>query len=703
MSDKMNVAELFGQNVFNDKIMRERLPKKVYKELHKTIDDGKELDPMTAEVVAGVMKDWAVEIGATHYTHWFQPLTGFTAEKHDAFITAPDKEGSVLLEFSGKELIKGEPDASSFPSGGLRATFEARGYTAWDCTSPAFVREDEAGAILCIPTAFCSYTGDALDQKTPLLRSMEAVQKQSLRLIRLFGNTTSRKVTPSVGVEQEYFIVDRKKYLKRKDLIFTGRTLFGAMPPKGQELDDHYFGVIRPKIAAFMRDVNRELWKLGVSSKTQHNEVAPAQHEVAPIYVQCNVAADHNQIIMETLKRVAEEHGLQCLLHEKPFAGVNGSGKHNNWSLTTDDGINLLEPGKTPHENFQFLLIIMCILRAVDRHADLLRESAADVGNDHRLGANEAPPAIISVFLGEQLQDVMTQLISTGTATHSLKGERLHTGVKTLPDFTKDATDRNRTSPFAFTGNKFEFRMVGSRDSVAECNVVINTIVAEAFSEVCDVLEKAEDFELAVHDLIKELAVKHQRIVFNGNGYSEEWVAEAERRGLPNIKSMVEAIPALVTDRAVELFGKFGVFTRAELESRVEIQYEGYAKAINIEARSMIDIASKHIIPAVMRFARNVAGTANEIKQAGADATVPMNLLRETTQLLSETKMALAKLEEMTDTAAAMPAGQEQADYYHRKVCAAMEELRAPVDRLEMLVDKEEWPMPSYGDLLFEV
>ena len=693
----MNVAELFGQNVFNDKIMRERLPKKVYKELHKTIDDGKELDPMTAEVVAGVMKDWAVEMGATHYTHWFQPLTGFTAEKHDAFITAPDKEGSVLLEFSGKELIKGEPDASSFPSGGLRATFEARGYTAWDCTSPAFVREDEAGAILCIPTAFCSYTGDALDQKTPLLRSM------SLRLIRLFGNTTSRKVTPSVGVEQEYFIVDRKKYLKRKDLIFTGRTLFGAMPPKGQELDDHYFGVIRPKIAAFMRDVNRELWKLGVSSKTQHNEVAPAQHEVAPIYVQCNVAADHNQIIMETLKRVAEEHGLQCLLHEKPFAGVNGSGKHNNWSLTTDDGINLLEPGKTPHENFQFLLIIMCILRAVDRHADLLRESAADVGNDHRLGANEAPPAIISVFLGEQLQDVMTQLISTGTATHSLKGERLHTGVKTLPDFTKDATDRNRTSPFAFTGNKFEFRMVGSRDSVAECNVVINTIVAEAFSEVCDVLEKAEDFELAVHDLIKELAVKHQRIVFNGNGYSEEWVAEAERRGLPNIKSMVEAIPALVTDRAVELFGKFGVFTRAELESRVEIQYEGYAKAINIEARSMIDIASKHIIPAVMRFARNVAGTANEIKQAGADATVPMNLLRETTQLLSETKMALAKLEEMTDTAAAMPAGKEQAEYYHRKVCAAMEELRAPVDRLEMLVDKEEWPMPSYGDLLFEV
>ena len=611
MSKRLNVAEIFGQKVFDDKVMQERLPKKVYKELHKTIDDGKELDPITAEVVAGAMKDWAVEMGATHYTHWFQPLTGFTAEKHDSFITAPDKNGSVLMEFSGKELIKGEPDASSFPSGGLRATFEARGYTAWDCTSPAFVREDEGGAILCIPTAFCSYTGEALDQKTPLLRSMEAVQTQSLRLLRLFGNITSKKVTPSVGVEQEYFIVDRKRYLKRKDLIFTGRTLFGAMPPKGQELDDHYFGVIRPKISAFMKDVNIELWKLGVSAKTQHNEVAPAQHELAPIYAQCNVAVDHNQIIMETLKRVAESHGLQCLLHEKPFAGVNGSGKHNNWSLTTDDGINLLEPGKTPHENIQFLLLMMCILRAVDRHADLLRESAADVGNDHRLGANEAPPAIISVFLGEQLEDVMEQLISTGTATHSLKGGRLHTGVKTLPDFTKDATDRNRTSPFAFTGNKFEFRMVGSRDSVAESNVVINTIVAESLMEACDILEKAEDFELAVHDMIKELANAHQRIVFNGNGYSEEWVVEAKRRGLPNIASMVDAIPALVTDKAINLFGKFAVFTKAELESRAEIQYEGYAKAINIEAKAMVDIASKHIIPAVMRFARSLAKTAN--------------------------------------------------------------------------------------------
>ena len=701
--EKINVVELFGSNVFNDKIMQERLPKKVYKELHKTIDEGKELDPITAEVVAGAMKDWAVEKGATHYTHWFQPLTGFTAEKHDAFITAPHADGTVSMDFSGKELIKGEPDASSLPSGGLRATFEARGYTAWDCTSPAFVREDSAGAILCIPTAFCSYTGEALDQKTPLLRSMQALQTQTLRLIRLFGNTTSRKVTPSVGVEQEYFIVDRQKYLKRKDLIFTGRTLFGAMPPKGQELDDHYFGVIRQRIAGFMKEVNEELWKLGVSAKTQHNEVAPAQHELAPIYAECNVAADHNQIIMETLKQVAERHGLQCLLHEKPFAGVNGSGKHNNWSITTDDGINLLDPGKTPHENVQFLMILTCILRAVDRHADLLRESAADVGNDHRLGANEAPPAIISVFLGEQLEDVLEQLISTGSATHSLKGGKLHTGVKTLPDFAKDATDRNRTSPFAFTGNKFEFRMVGSRDSVAECNVVINTIVAEAFSDACDRLEKAEDFELAVHDLIKEYATEHQRIVFNGNGYSEEWVEEAKRRGLPNINSMVEAIPALVTDKAIQLFGKFGVFTEAELRSRAEIQYEGYSKALNIEARAMIDIASKHIIPAVMRFSRNLAGTVNEIKTAGADVTVPMNMLKDTTALLSQTKLALAKLQEAADQAAAMENGREQAEYYHKVVFKDMEELRVPVDKLEMIVDKEEWPMPSYGDLLFEV
>lgn len=552
-TEYFNVADIFGENVFNDAVMQERLPKKVYQKLHQVMEEGKELDLETADVIAHEMKEWAIEKGATHYSHWFQPLTGVTAEKHDAFITAPMSNGKVLMSFSGKELIKGESDASSFPSGGLRATFEARGYTAWDCTSPAFIRQDAAGAILYIPTAFCAYTGDALDQKTPLLRSMEAINEQALRLLRLFGNTTSKKVTPSVGPEQEYFIVDREKYLQRKDLIFTGRTLFGAMPPKGQEMDDHYFGSIRERIAAYMRDVNKELWKLGVSAKTQHNEVAPAQHELAPIYAPANIAVDHNQLIMETLKKVAGRHGLQCLLHEKPFAGVSGSSKHDNWSITTDDGINLLEPGRTPHENIQFLLVLTCILKAVDTHADLLRESAADVGNDHRLGADEAPPAILSVFLGEQLEDVLCQLISTGEATHSITGQKLETGVKTLPDFMKDATDRNRTSPFAFTGNKFEFRMVGSQDSAAQPNVVLNTIVAEAFAEACDELEQAEDIDMAVHDLIKRYATEHHRIVFNGNGYSDEWVKEAERRGLPNITSMVDAIPALNTEKAVKL------------------------------------------------------------------------------------------------------------------------------------------------------
>ena len=703
MTEKMNVAKIFGENVFNDKVMQERLPKKVYKALRKTIDEGKELDPMVADVVAEAMKNWAVEKGATHYTHIFQPLTGVTAEKHDAFITAPRQDGTVLMEFSGKELIKGEPDASSFPSGGLRATFEARGYTAWDCTSPAYVREDAAGAILCIPTAFCSYTGEALDEKTPLLRSMEAINKESIRLLRLFGNTTSKKVTPSVGPEQEYFLVDAKKFLQRKDLIYTGRTLFGAMPPKGQELDDHYFGTIRQRVASYMKDVNEELWKLGVAAKTQHNEVAPAQHELAPIYAEANIAVDHNQIIMKTLKKVACEHGLKCLLHEKPFAGVNGSGKHNNWSITTDDGINMLDPGKTPHENVQFLLVLACILKAVDVHADLLRESAADPGNDHRLGANEAPPAIISIFLGEQLQDVVEQLLSTGEATHSLNGGKLQTGVTTLPDLTKDATDRNRTSPFAFTGNKFEFRMVGSRDSIAGSNVVLNTIVAEAFAEACDVLEKADDFDTAVHSLIKEYLTDHQRIIFNGNGYSDEWVAEAEKRGLPNIKSMVEAIPALTTDKAVELFGKFGVFTRAELESRAEIKYENYAKAINIEAKAMIDIAAKQIIPAVVKYTKELADTVLAVKEAGADASVQAEMLADISGLLTETKAALKKLEAVTEEATGKEEGKVQSEFYHFSVVPAMEGLRTPVDELEMIVDKEVWPMPSYGDLLFEV
>ena len=691
MSDYTNVKELFGCDVFNDSVMQERLPKKVYKELKKTIEEGKELSMEIADVVAHEMKEWAIEKGATHYSHWFQPLTGVTAEKHDAFITAPMENGKVLLSFSGKELIKGEPDASSFPSGGLRATFEARGYTAWDCTSPAFVRHDAAGGTLCIPTAFCSYTGEALDQKTPLLRSMEAVNKQALRLIRLFGNTTSKKVTPSVGAEQEYFLIDKEKWLQRKDLTYTGRTLFGAMPPKGQEMDDHYLGTIRQRVSAYMKEVNEECWKLGITAKTQHNEVAPAQHELAPIYAPANIAADHNQMMMRILKKVASRHGMRCLLHEKPFAGVNGSGKHNNWSLTTDDGINLLEPGKTPHENIQFLLVLTCILKAVDIHADLLRESAADVGNDHRLGGNEAPPAVISVFLGEQLEDVLDQLISTGMATHSKKGSKLHTGVKTLPDFMKDATDRNRTSPFAFTGNKFEFRMVGSRDSISECNVVLNTIAAQAFKEACDRLEAAPDFDLAVHDLIKEYATEHQRIVFNG-------------RGLPILPSMVDAIPALTTDKAVELFETFHVFTKAELESRAEIQYEIYAKAINIEAKTMLDIVTKQIIPAVIKYTTVLAQSVNAVRAAAAvDVSVQLGLLTKCSERLAKTNQAMEALAEVVSHIGEYPEGRERAVYCREKVVTAMEELRRPVDELEMLVDKEMWPMPSYGDLIFEV
>ena len=705
MSEALNVSKIFGEDVFNDTVMKERLPKKVYEELRKTIDEGAELSSAVADSVANAMKDWAIEKGATHYTHWFQPLTGVTAEKHDSFISAPKSDGKVLMEFSGKELVKGEPDASSFPSGGLRATFEARGYTAWDCTSPAFVKRDATGAILCIPTAFCSYTGEALDKKTPLLRSMEAINTQALRILRLFGNTTSKRVTPSVGPEQEYFLVDREKYLKRKDLIFTGRTLFGAMPPKGQELDDHYFGSIRERIGSFMKDLNEELWKLGVSAKTQHNEVAPAQHELAPIYAEANIAVDHNQITMETMKKVAGRHGMVCLLHEKPFAGVNGSGKHNNWSITTDDGINMLDPGKTPHENKQFLLVLTAIMSAVDKHADLLRESAANPGNDHRLGANEAPPAIISMFLGDQLGDVLNQLISTGDATSSLKAGRLQTGVSTLPDLKKDATDRNRTSPFAFTGNKFEFRALGSSDSVASPNVVLNTIVAEAFCDIADELEKADDFDLALHDLIKKLATEHQRIVFNGDGYSSEWIVEAERRGLPNIKTMVDAIPALTTDKAIKLFEKFGVFTKAELESRAEVQYEAYSKALNIEAKAMIDIAGKQIIPAVIKATTELSTSIASVKSAsvGADTSVQEELLVETSALLAETQKALANLKKVTAEAATKEEGKEQATFFKDVIREAMAELRTPVDKLEMIVDKDLWPMPSYGDLIFEV
>ena len=703
MSELLNVEDIFAEKVFTVAKMKERLPKKVFQEVMRVSEHGGELSMATADVVAKAMKDWAVENGATHFTHWFQPLTGITAEKHDSFITHPDKEGKMLMEFSGKELIKGEPDASSFPSGGLRATFEARGYTAWDITSPAFLKESGCGTILCIPTAFCSYTGEALDKKTPLLRSMEALSEQALRIVKLFGNTGATKVVASVGPEQEYFLVDKDLYFQRKDLMFAGRTLFGAPAPKGQEMEDHYFGVIKERVGAYMKDLNEELWKLGVTAKTQHNEVAPAQHELAPIYETANIAVDHNQLVMEAMKRVAYKHDLRCLLHEKPYAGVNGSGKHNNWSITTDNGVNLLEPGDTPNKNIQFLLVLVCIMKAVDTHADLLRQSASDVGNDHRLGANEAPPAIISIFLGEQLEDVVKQLIETGDAAKVKEGGKLLTGVSTLPDLVKDATDRNRTSPFAFTGNKFEFRMVGSADSIASPNTTLNAIVAEAFCEAADRLEKAEDFDIAVHDLIKEYMTEHQRIVFNGNGYSDEWVAEAERRGLPNIKSMIEAASTLTTDKAVALFEKFGIFTKVELESREEIIYETYAKTINIEALTMIDMASKDIIPAVTSYTGELANTVIAVKEAGAGATAQVELLGEVDALLAEAKSALTTLEAETAKAAAMEDVKAQAFYYKDTVKVAMDALRTPVDKLEMLVDSSVWPMPTYGDLMFEV
>ena len=699
----MNVEEIFASNVFTKGTMRERLPKEVFSEVEDVMENGGELSKATADIVARAMKDWAVEKGATHYTHWFQPLTGITAEKHDSFITHPDDDGKMIMEFSGKELIKGEPDASSFPSGGLRATFEARGYTAWDITSPAFLKEQAVGSTLCIPTAFCSYTGESLDKKTPLLRSMEALNKQALRIVRLFGNTQATKVTASVGAEQEYFLVDQAKALQREDLIFTGRTLFGSPAPKGQEMDDHYFGVIRERVGAFMHDVNIELWKMGITSKTQHNEVAPAQHELAPIYESANVAVDHNQIVMETLKRVAGHHGLRCLLHEKPFEGVNGSGKHNNWSIVTDNGLNLLEPGISPNENIQFLLVLACILKAVDTHADLLRQSAANVGNDHRLGGMEAPPAIISVFLGEQLEDVVKQLVETGQASKLKEGGTLQTGVSTLPDFEIDATDRNRTSPFAFTGNKFEFRMVGSSDSIGSPNIILNSIVAESFCEAADRLEAAQDFDSAVHDLIKEYLTKHQRIIFNGDGYSKEWIEEAKRRGLPNIPSMVESVSALTTEKSIRLFEKFGIFTKAELESRAEILYEQYAKTINIEALTMVDIANKQLVPSVIEYTGMLAETVNATKTAGGDATVASDLLKRVGGLLTSMQQERFELSTIEKIGSAMERGKEQAFYYREKVVPAMDKLRHSADELERIVDKDYWPFPTYADLLFEV
>lgn len=699
-----SLTDIFGIDVFNENVMAERLPRRTYAALKKTIEDGEELDAQVAEVVANAMKDWAVEKGATHYTHWFQPMTGITAEKHDSFIS-PAPAGKVIMEFSGRELIKGEPDASSFPSGGLRATFEARGYTAWDCTSPAFLKKDAGGLTLCIPTAFCSYTGEALDKKTPLLRSMEALNTQAMRILKLFGDTETASVSCSVGAEQEYFLVDKEKYLQRDDLIFTGRTLFGAMPPKGQEMDDHYFGTIKEKIAAFMKELNTELWKLGVLAKTQHNEVAPAQHELAPIFSTANIATDHNQLVMECMKKVANRHGMECLLHEKPFAGVNGSGKHDNWSMVTNTGKNLLKPGKVPHENTQFLLFLAAVIKAVDEHAGLLRMSASTPGNDHRLGGNEAPPAIISMFIGEQLEDVLEQFISTGAAASSKQGGWMNIGVHTLPELKRDATDRNRTSPFAFTGNKFEFRMLGSSMSIADPNTVLNTIVAQALCEMADDLEKAEDFNKAVIERIQKTVIDHKRIIFNGNGYAEEWIKEAENRGLPNIKSMVDAIPYLVDEKSIAMFEKHGVFSRAELESRAEIHYEIYSKALHIEAKTMIEMASKRYIPSVIKYTKLLADSIIAVKNAvpAADVSVQTQLLEKTSQLLATAQKALDELREKTADAAKKPAGRQQAVYFRNEVFPAMAALRMPIDELEQIVDKEIWPVPSYGDLLFEV
>lgn len=696
--------ENFSKNVFHDGVMRERLPKNVYTKLKKAVQEGSALPLELADAVAQGMKEWAIEQGATHYTHWFQPLTGVTAEKHEAFLS-PVGEGKVMLEFSGKELVRSEADASSFPSGGLRATFEARGYTVWDCTSPAFLRREGETVTLCIPTAFCSYTGEALDKKTPLLRSMEAINREGLRILRLFGNEKSRFVRPSVGAEQEYFLIDREKYLKRKDIVYTGRTLFGSMPAKGQELDDHYYGIIRKRIAEFMRDLDEELWSLGVPVKTEHNEVAPSQHELAVVYEEANISLDHNQLVMESLKKVASRHGLECLLHEKPFAGVNGSGKHNNWSLTTDDGINLMNPGESPHENIQFLLVLSCVLAAVDTHSELLRMSAANVGNDHRLGADEAPPAIISCFIGSQLQGVVDQLLGTGYATESCKGRSLMTGVRALPSVLQDDTDRNRTSPFAFTGNKFEFRMLGSSDSIASANIVLNAITAEQFKLAADYLEKQEDFQLAVHDYIKKLLTEHERIIFNGNGYAKEWVKEAERRGLPNLSSMVQAISALTKKEAIQLFSKFSIYTEAELRSREKVEYEHYTKVIHIEGRAMVNITGKQIIPSAMQYVERLASTIRAVREVSKTASTyaEERLLQETSSLLEAIDKGREKLLHDLEKMNTASDEKETAFYAYETIVPDMQALRKSCDSLENIMDKSLWPFPSYGDLLYEV
>ena len=694
-----NVADYFGCLVFDDKLMKERLDGKIYQKLRKTIDDGEQLSLTVANAVAVAMKDWAIEKGATHYTHWFQPLTGITAEKHDSFIS-PSPDGRVIMEFSGKELIKGEPDASSFPSGGLRATFEARGYTAWDPTSYAFIK----GKTLCIPTAFASYGADALDKKTPLLRSMQALNIQALRVLKLFGNEDVKKVVTSVGPEQEYFLVPKELYAKRKDLIYTGRTLFGARPPKGQELDDHYFGSIKPRVLAYMEDLNDELWKLGILAKTQHNEVAPAQHELAPIYTTTNIATDNNQLTMEIMQKVATKHGLVCLLHEKPFKGVNGSGKHNNWSIGTDTGVNLLTPGETPYENVQFLLFLVAVIKAVDEYQDLLRLSVATAGNDHRLGANEAPPAVISIFLGDELIGVL-DAIENETEYEGAKKKYMKLGVDVLPQFRRDTTDRNRTSPFAFTGNKFEFRMLGSSNSIACCNMMLNSAVAESLKQFADILENSEDFENDVHNLIRDTIKAHKRIIFNGNGYDDAWIEEAEKRGLSNLKTTADAMPHLLDEKNVTMLTSHKVFTKAELESRMEIMLENYVKQVNIEALTMIDMTGKQILPAIETYLGKLLKNVSMKKALSADISCAYETanIEKLSAACDEMSANAGILERLTYHLSHIDNIIEQADFVRDEILPQMDTLREYADDAEAIVDSEIWPLPTYGELLFGV
>ena len=694
-----SVPEIFGSKVFNQTEMKKRLPKDTFKELMKTIEEGKPLNIKIANAVSHAMKEWAIEQGATHYTHWFQPMTGVTAEKHDSFIH-PTEDGNVVMTFSGKELIKGEPDASSFPNGGLRATFEARGYTAWDPTSYAFIKNK----VLCIPTAFCSYTGHALDKKTPLLRSMEAINKQALRILKLFGHDEVISVKTTVGPEQEYFLVDQKYYEQRKDLIYTGRTLFGANSPKGQEMEDHYFGTIKTRVQNFMDELNVELWKLGINAKTEHNEVAPAQHELAPVFSTTNIATDHNQLTMELMQRIAKRHGLVCLLHEKLFDGVNGSGKHNNWSLSTNTGLNLLEPGETPYENAQFLLFLCAVIKAVDEHQDLLRLSVATAGNDHRLGANEAPPAIISIFLGDELTEVL-EAIENGTGYNGKEKEYMRIGADVLPKFKKDSTDRNRTSPFAFTGNKFEFRMPGSSSSIAGCNIVLNTVVADELEKFADVLEAAPDFESALNALIQDTIKSHKRIIFNGNGYDDSWIEEAQKRGLLNLKTTPDALPYFVKEENVKLFEKQHVYSKEEIESRYEVLIEEYVKIINIEALTMLDMAKKEILPAVTSYSKSLADTILSKKAVceSMDTTYETAVLKQTSELLKEAYEAVNALSESIDQMNTLSDFEKKANFVRDDLLSKMAALRKPCDELEVIVDEKDWPFPTYGKLLFGV